>query len=102
MRSHATKWIAVLAIALFSAACGQTDDGITTAVKGKLAAADEVKAYQIDVDTQNKVVALRGTVDTPIAKTRAVEIARGTDGVRSVTDNITVSPAMTSAPPAMP
>ncbi len=96
--SQLTSWIAALAVALSTVACGQTDAGITTAVKGKLAADDAVKAYQIDVDTERKVVTLTGTVDTAIAKSRAVEIARDTNGVTSVTDNIVVSATADTAP----
>ena len=99
--SQLTSWIAVIAVALSTAACGQTDAGITTAVKGKLAADDQVKAYQIDVDTQRKVVTLTGTVDTAMAKSRAVEIARTTDGVTNVTDHIGVS-GTADATPNMP
>jgi hypothetical protein len=72
-------------------ACGQSDAGITTSVKTKLAADDTVKAYQVDVDTSNHVVTLRGTVDNPAAKAMAVQIARNTDGVRDVIDQITIS-----------
>jgi len=72
-------------------ACAQTDAGITTAVKSKLAADDTVKAYQINVDTADHVVTLRGTVDTSIAKAQAVQIASRTDGVRDVVDQIQVS-----------
>ena len=74
-------------------ACGQTDAGITTNVKTKLAADDVVKAYQVDVDTQNRVVTLSGDVETVMAKDRAIMIARETDGVRDVVDRITVSEA---------
>ena len=79
-------------------ACAQTDAGITTAVKSKLAADDTVKAYQINVDTADHVVTLRGTVDTSIAKAQAVQIASRTDGVRDVVDQIQVSqpPAATT------
>src|SRR5687768_16243649 len=35
---------------VMSVACAQSDAGITTAVKSKLAADNDVKAYQIDVD----------------------------------------------------
>lgn len=76
--------------AVFAVACGQTDAGITTAVKSKMAADDTVKAYQIDVDTDNKVVTLRGEVDSPAAETMAIQIARDTDGVRDVIDEIRV------------
>jgi hypothetical protein len=77
---------------LFTVACGQTDVGITTAVKSKLAADDMVKAYQVDVDTSHKVVTLRGDVETPAQKDHAVEIARNTDGVADVIDQLRVNP----------
>jgi hypothetical protein len=76
---------------VFAVACAQTDAGITTAVKTKLAADDTVKAYQVDVDTDNHVVTLKGDVNTSLAKERAVEIARTTDGVRDVIDQIRVA-----------
>jgi hyperosmotically inducible periplasmic protein len=72
-------------------ACAKTDAGISTNVKSKMAVDDTVKAYQIDVDTQNGVVTLSGAVDSSLAKERAVQIARTTDGVRDVVDRITVS-----------
>jgi len=75
---------------VFTVACGQTDAGITTAVKNKLAADDTVKAYQVDVDTSNHVVTLKGDVNTSLAKERAAELARNTDGVRDVVDQLNV------------
>jgi len=81
------------AVALvFTVACGQTDAGITTAVKSKLAADDMVKAYQVEVETDNKVVTLRGDVETVAQKERAVLIARDTDGVADVIDQLRVNP----------
>jgi hyperosmotically inducible protein len=79
-------------------ACSQTDAGITTAVKSKLASDDTVKASEINVDTHNHVVTLNGTVDSSAAKERAVLIARDTNGVTNVVDNLTVgaAPAATS------
>ena len=87
------KWAGFVAAAgmVVTVACGQTDAGITTNVKTKLAADDTVKAYQVDVDTQNRVVTLSGNVETTAAKDRAVVIARETDGVRDVIDQIRVS-----------
>jgi len=76
---------------VFAAACAQTDAGITSAVKSKLAADDTVKAYQVDVDTSNHIVTLKGDVNTPVAKERAVEIARTTDGVQDVIDQLRVT-----------
>ena len=79
------------AVLAFTVACSQSDAGITTAVKSKLAADDTVKAYQVDVDTQNKVVTLSGDVDTTAQKEHAVLIARNTNGVADVIDNLRVN-----------
>ena len=77
---------------IIAVGCSQTDPGVTTAVKSKLAADDTVKAYQINVDTADGVVTLSGTVETPAAKDQAVSLARQTNGVRDVVDQITVNP----------
>src|SRR5688572_2503494 len=84
---------AVSAVVLaFTLACSQTDAGITTAVKSKLAADDTVKAYKVDVDTHNKVVTLSGDVETAAQREHAVSIARNTDGVADVIDQLRVNP----------
>jgi hyperosmotically inducible periplasmic protein len=77
---------------MMTAACAQSDAGITTAVKSKLAADDTVKAYRIDVDTKDKVVTLRGDVDSTVARARAVELARATNGVLDVVDVMVLAP----------
>jgi hyperosmotically inducible periplasmic protein len=93
MLRRATSLLGIMALVGIMAACAQTDPGVTTAVKAKLAADDTVKAYKIDVDTKDGVVTLGGTVDTAEAKTRAVEVARNTKGVASVVDQLSVAPA---------
>ena len=75
-----------------TAACSQSDTGITTAVKAKMAADDTVKASEINVDTHNHVVTLNGTVGSQAEKERAALIARDTNGVTSVVDDIIVGP----------
>lgn len=104
MTKRITTFLGILAAVAFSVACAQTDAGITGKVKSKLAADDTVKAYQIDVDTKDKVVTLSGNVDSQAAKDQAVALARGTEGVADVVDNITVaggSAAMPGENPAM-
>ena len=44
----------------------------------------------IDIDVAKGVVTLKGTVKTEAAKTRAAAIAKGTDGVTTVNDNLRV------------
>jgi hyperosmotically inducible protein len=80
----------LLCAATFMVACGQSDAGISTAIKTKFAADDMVKAYEIDVDTNNRVVTLTGEVETSVAKDQALKLARETDGVRDVVDKLSV------------
>ena len=47
----------------------------------------------IDIDVSNGAVALNGSVKTTAAKARAVSIAKATDGVKSVKDNLKVGAA---------
>lgn len=61
-----------------------SDAGITTKVKAQLAADEQVKAGDLDVDTDNGIVRLTGIVPSPQARARAIEIARKTDGVKNV------------------
>jgi len=77
---------------VITAACSQSDTGITTAVKTKMAADDTVKASEINVDTHNHVVTLNGTVGSQAEKERAALIARDTNGVTAVVDDIVVGP----------
>ena len=80
----------------FTVACSHTDTGITSAVKSKMAADDTVKASEINVDTHNHVVTLNGAVGSKAEKERAVMIARNTNGVNAVVDDLTVGPVATS------
>ena len=63
---------------------------ITAKIKSKMALDDTIKAARIDVDTRDGVVTLSGTVGTEAQRQRAVQLARETEGVRSVTDNLTI------------
>ena len=94
--------VGACAVALATVACGQTDAGITTSVKNKLIADDLVKARQINVDTADKVVTLTGEVRTDAEESRALEIARSTDGVRDVIDQINVVPEQATIPSPLP
>jgi hyperosmotically inducible periplasmic protein len=69
----------------------QVDDSVTTGrVKAALIADPVTKAHQIDVETFKGTVQLNGFVDTAASKERAAEVARGTKGVTSVQNNLTV------------
>jgi hyperosmotically inducible protein len=96
MKIRVSAWLSAAVLAVATVACSQSDAGITTAVKSKMAADDTVKAYLIDVDTKSRVVTLNGKVDNARARTRAVELARATEGVADVVDNLTVVAGVTA------
>ena len=48
---------------------------------------------RIDVDTNQGVVALNGTVQTEAMKTRAEQLARQVKGVRDVVNNLRIQAA---------
>ncbi len=92
MLKRLAPFVVLTAGMLLTVGCAQSDPGITTAVKSKLAAADAVEAYQIDVDTTDRVVTLSGAVETSAAKEHALTLARQTDGVQDVVDRLRVDP----------
>lgn len=66
------------------------DAMITTKVKAAFAADPTVKATEINVETYKGDVQLSGFVAEPRDAQRAVEIARGVQGVTSVKNDIRV------------
>lgn len=94
MRKRLSAILAVLAFAALTAACGESDAGITTRIKAKISADRAItNTDQIEVSTQHKVVTLSGKTDSEAAKERAILLARGSEGVTSVVDNLTVAPS---------
>jgi hyperosmotically inducible protein len=68
------------------------DTWITTKIKADFVNEDALKGSDINVDTNNHVVTLKGTVATLAGKTRAQEIAKTTKGVNRVVNELTVAP----------
>jgi hyperosmotically inducible protein len=69
------------------------DAATTTAVKTALALSRRVSAFDVNVDTDQGVVTLRGQVPNPEVKIIAAAIAADTAGVGSVRNQLTVNPA---------
>jgi len=61
---------------------------LTTKIKAKMALDDQVKARSIDVTTRGTTVTLTGIVDSKIEHDRAMALARETEGVTEVIDNL--------------
>ena len=61
---------------------------LTAKIKAKMALDDVVKARAIDVTTHGSTVTLSGTVDSAAERDRAMSLARQTDGVTKVIDDL--------------
>lgn len=68
-----------------------SDAWITTKVNWFFVGEDTLKGSRIDVDTKNNVVTLSGTVTSQAGRTRAVALAKQTEGVKEVVDRLTVT-----------
>jgi hyperosmotically inducible protein len=80
-------------LALAAANCERrsaADSAITAVVNNKLAVDNETSSANINVDTKGGVVTLTGVVMTQANKEQAERIARNTEGVTRVINNITV------------
>jgi osmotically-inducible protein OsmY len=53
---------------------------------------DALEGSDINVDTNDHVVTLKGTVASGAGRSRAVAIAKATKGVTRVVDELTISP----------
>jgi hyperosmotically inducible protein len=66
------------------------DGWLWTKTRAMLATTDDLRDSTINVDVENGVVTLSGTVATPAQKTKAAQVAKGVEGVKSVKNNLTV------------
>ncbi|MGH7848449.1 MAG: BON domain-containing protein [Candidatus Binatia bacterium] len=67
------------------------DASLTASVKAQLVADKAANLVRVDVDTNNGVVYLNGTVESRDQKERAEQLARRVDGVRKVVNNLQVA-----------
>ena len=65
---------------------------LTAKVQAKFAADATVKGRRINVDSRDGVVTLRGSVTTKAESDKAEQLARETDGVTRVVNNLKVDP----------
>jgi hyperosmotically inducible protein len=69
------------------------DAWLVTKVKAQFWDEDALDESDINVDARDGVIILRGTVASQAGKTRAVAIARTTEGVKRVDDRLTIAVA---------
>lgn len=69
------------------------DSAITTQIKAKILAAENIDSMQIKVETDNNgVVVLTGAVKSEAEKERVHNIAHSVDGVQEVMNNLLINP----------
>jgi hyperosmotically inducible protein len=66
------------------------DAAITADVKARLIAEPGIRAFQINVDTYNAVVTLKGDVKTGAQRATAEQLAHKVKGVKSVRNSLAV------------
>lgn len=71
---------------------GVNDSWLWTKTRLALMTTSDLRESTIDVDVVNDVVTLKGTVATKEQSTKAAEVAKGIDGVKSVTNQLKVAP----------
>jgi hyperosmotically inducible protein len=64
------------------------DGALTSKIKAKMALDDTVNALDLDVDTRGGVVTVKGLVRSEAERQRALALARETNGVTQVIDQL--------------
>ena len=70
------------------------DAWIHTKIRTKLLGEGEFPGGSVNVDVKNNVVTLRGHVSTQADKAKAESIAKATDGVKSVRNQLVIKPGL--------
>lgn len=68
------------------------DAWIHAKIRSQLLAEGEFPGGSLNVDVNNSVVTLRGSVSTSADKTKAEQLAKSTDGVKSVRNRLVIKP----------
>lgn len=71
---------------------GVNDSWLWFKTKTALATTSDLRDSTINVDVVNDVVTLKGTVGTAAEKSKAEQVAKGIDGVKSVKNELKVAP----------
>ena len=72
---------------------GVNDSWLWFKTRAALLATDDLRDSTINVDVVNDAVTLKGTVANAAQKTKAEQVAKGIEGVKSVKNELTVRPA---------
>jgi len=70
---------------------GVNDMWLWVKTRASLMGADDLRDSTINVDVENEVVTLKGSVGSAAQKTKAEQVAKSVEGVKSVRNQLTVS-----------
>jgi hyperosmotically inducible protein len=90
----------ILALALLTFGVGTAtaqvnavkDGWLVTKLHSLFVPEDALSGSNIDVDVKNGMVTLQGSVPNEAARAKALDIAKGADGVKGVTDQLRIAP----------
>jgi len=99
--SNLGRFMGAFALALFigatSLAASQVstikDGWLVMKVHSEMVDEEVLNGSNIDVDVDNGVVTLQGTVPSEAARSRAIAVAKANDGVKNVVDQLKIGPA---------
>jgi osmotically-inducible protein OsmY len=89
--SRAIARCAIALLFMICAACSRPDADVEAAIKGQLAKDRATAPLELAVEVRNGVVTLAGKTRNAGEQTRAIEIARSIEGVKDVTNQMTIS-----------
>ena len=98
-RRMGTLVLALLTVITFAPSAGAQvsavkDGWLVMKIHSEFVDEDVLSGSNIDVDVKNGMVTLQGTVPSEAARARAMAAAKANDGVKGVTDQLRIAPAM--------
>jgi hypothetical protein len=98
-------WVVLVALALFAVGCSRgshSDAQIASDVQNKINGDSNIPDKQLDINSNSGIVTLNGTVSSDAARNAAANDAAQVSGVKTVVNNLQVSPATASSQAAPP
>jgi hypothetical protein len=98
--------VVLIAMALFAAGCSRvgsrTDAQVASDVQNKINGDSTIPDKQLNINANNGVVTLTGTVTSDAARNAAANDAAQVEGVKTVVNNLEVAPASAAANQSQP
>ncbi|HSB10740.1 MAG TPA: BON domain-containing protein [Blastocatellia bacterium] len=93
MKALVIPFLIAVGLLLVSCSSQAVDDSkVTAKIESKLVADAETSALKIRVETRDGVVTLSGAVPTDTEKNKAEQLAKSTEGVKRVVNDVKVDP----------